>query len=179
MQSVRKGSTKVVVIGPPADYPFEYIHLGNSPSILNDIIDGKSKINEQLSNAKTPMLILGKDVVTRKDSEAIIDKCKELAIKSKFINTEIGWNGFNILNRHAGEINALELGLDLTVKCHNPKVIFLLGSDNNISKEDIPKDSFVVYIGTHGDEGAQYADIILPAAAYTEQTGTYGNNTLI
>ena len=38
------------------------------------------------------------------------------------------------MNRHVGEINALEVGLDLTVKCKNPKVLFLLGADNNITK---------------------------------------------
>ena len=31
----------------------------------------------------------------------------------------------------------------------------------------------MVYQGTHGDEGAYYADVILPASAYTEKTGTY------
>lgn len=56
----------------------------------------------------------------------------------------------------------------------NPKILFLLGCDNNISAKDIPKDAFVVYIGSFGDQGAQYADIILPAAAYTETNGTYG-----
>jgi NADH dehydrogenase/NADH:ubiquinone oxidoreductase subunit G len=175
MQSVRKGTTKVVVIGPPADYPYQYTHLGNDPKLINDLIDGKSTLSEELGKAKTPMIILGKDVLTREDSPSILNRCQELAVKSKFINPEIGWNGFNVLNRHVGEINALELGLDLTVKAKNPKVLFLLGADNNISKEDIPKDCFVVYIGTHGDEGAQYADVILPAAAYTEQSGTFGN----
>ena len=48
-----------------------------------------------------------------------------------------------------------------------PKIIFLLGCDNNISQKDIPKDAFVVYIGSFGDQGAQFADVILPAAAYT------------
>lgn len=57
----------------------------------------------------------------------------------------------------------------------DPKVIFLLGCDNYISPSDIPKNSFVVYIGSHGDQGAQYADIILPAANYVEKTGTYVN----
>jgi len=50
-----------------------------------------------------------------------------------------------------------------------------LGCDNNILPSDIPKDSFVVYIGSHGDQGAQYADVILPAATYTERSGTYVN----
>jgi NADH-quinone oxidoreductase subunit G len=35
--------------------------------------------------------------------------------------------------------------------------------------------AFVVYVGTHGDAGAHRADVILPAAAYTEKSGTYVN----
>jgi NADH dehydrogenase (ubiquinone) Fe-S protein 1 len=55
----------------------------------------------------------------------------------------------------------------------------LLGCDNYISPKDIPKDAFVVYIGNFGDQGAQYADVILPASAYTERSGTYGILILI
>ena len=35
--------------------------------------------------------------------------------------------------------------------------------------------AFVVYIGSHGDKGAHRADVILPAATYTEKSGTYVN----
>ncbi|MGZ8300607.1 MAG: molybdopterin-dependent oxidoreductase, partial [Rhodoplanes sp.] len=35
--------------------------------------------------------------------------------------------------------------------------------------------AFVVYIGTHGDRGAHRADVILPAATYTEKSGLYVN----
>lgn len=51
----------------------------------------------------------------------------------------------------------------------------MLGVDNNLRPNDIPKNAFVVYMGTTGDEGAYYADIILPTAAYTEKTATYVN----
>ena len=37
------------------------------------------------------------------------------------------------------------------------------------------RNAFVVYIGTHGDAGAHRANVILPAAAYTEKSGTYVN----
>ena len=37
------------------------------------------------------------------------------------------------------------------------------------------KNEFVIYIGSHGDKGAEYADIILPSAAYTEQDGHFTN----
>ena len=37
------------------------------------------------------------------------------------------------------------------------------------------RDRFIIYVGSHGDNGAELADIILPGAAYTEQSGHYTN----
>ena len=36
-------------------------------------------------------------------------------------------------------------------------------------------NEFIVYQGSHGDRGAEIADVILPSAAYTEQNGLYEN----
>ena len=50
--------------------------------------------------------------------------------------------------------------------------MFLFSQDNlNFKKEN----EFIIYIGTHGDKGAEIADIILPGAAYTEQDGDFTN----
>ena len=47
-----------------------------------------------------------------------------------------------------------------------------LGADDiNFNKDD----KFIVYQGSHGDKGAEIADIILPGSAYTEQDGHYTN----
>ncbi len=37
------------------------------------------------------------------------------------------------------------------------------------------KAKLTVYIGSHGDNGAHNADVILPGAAYTEKSGTWVN----
>ena len=37
------------------------------------------------------------------------------------------------------------------------------------------KNEFIIYQGSHGDKGAEIADIILPGAAYTEQNGYFTN----
>jgi NADH dehydrogenase (ubiquinone) Fe-S protein 1 len=113
------------------------------------------------------MIILGRDALSRPDSDAILQKTKNIANNFGVVSQEKGWNGFNILHRSQGEVNALELGIKFTPMTDNPKVIFLVGCDNYITPEDIPKDAFVVYIGSFGDQGAQYADIILPASTYT------------
>ena len=52
------------------------------------------------------------------------------------------------------------------------EIIFLLGQDNLDFEK---KDEFIIYQGSHGDRGAEIADIILPGAAYTEQSGHYTN----
>ena len=52
------------------------------------------------------------------------------------------------------------------------KFLYLLGSDNLDFKKN---DEFIVYQGSHGDKGAEIADVILPSAAYTEQNGLYSN----
>ena len=120
-------------------------------------------------------MIVGRDAIARKDGEDILKCTKQIANSQGFVNQESGWNGYSILNRSQGEINALELGIRFnSSNVTNPKIIFLLGCDNYITPSDIPKNSFVVYIGSHGDQGAQYADIILPAATFTEKSGTYG-----
>ena len=51
-----------------------------------------------------------------------------------------------------------------------------LSSLNDVSKNyDKTVNEFIIYLGSHGDKGAESADVILPTAAYTEQDGYYTN----
>jgi len=50
-------------------------------------------------------------------------------------------------------------------------VIYNLGAD----ELDIDAGPFVIYQGSHGDRGAHRADVILPGAAYTEESGIFVN----
>jgi hypothetical protein len=92
------------------------------------------------------MMIVGRDALSRSDGQAILTTARNIASTYKLVNAENGWNGFNVLHRSQGEINALELGIDFKPISSSAKVIFLLGCDNNILPSDIPKDAFVVYI---------------------------------
>jgi len=51
-------------------------------------------------------------------------------------------------------------------------IVFFLGQDNLKFEK---KNEFIIYQGSHGDKGAELADIILPGAAYTEQSGHFTN----
>jgi NADH-quinone oxidoreductase subunit G len=89
---------------------------------------------------------------------------------------EAGWNPFNVLHCAAGRVAGLDLGfvpdnggLDLM----GLDVAYLLGADEIDMKR--LGGAFVVYQGSHGDAGAERADVVLPSAAYTEKGATYVN----
>jgi NADH dehydrogenase (ubiquinone) Fe-S protein 1 len=67
----------------------------------------------------------------------------------------------------------LEVGIS-PKKCEStPKVIFLLGADNHLNPKDFPENAFVIYLGSQGDEGAHFADLVLPGATYHEKNSTF------
>lgn len=80
---------------------------------------------------------------------------------------------FNVLHRNAAQVGALDLGYKAGANLTNSKFVFLLGADN-VPAESL-SNTFVVYQGSHGDNGAHLADVILPGAAYTEKDATFVN----
>ncbi len=54
-------------------------------------------------------------------------------------------------------------------------MLYLLGADETVERNENFKDTFIIYQGHHGDKGAELADVVLPGAAYTEKNGTYVN----
>ena len=119
------------------------------------------------------MMIIGSSVFERSDGEDLYKLCLRLA--KRFIIKEKFWNGLNILHKEVGNIGALELGVRLFDKNRtnkSPKVVYLLGCDE-FREKDIPSDAFVIYQGTHGDRGAERANLILPGTTYVEKNATY------
>lgn len=114
------------------------------------------------------MVLVGADTLTRSDGKTITNLINELAKNSKIYNPEENWNGINVLHTEASRVGALDLGISPKRSVNNPKVVFLLGSDN-FRPEDIPENSFVIYMGHTGDEGVYYADLILPTSSYLEK----------
>ena len=58
------------------------------------------------------------------------------------------------------------------LESHKFEIVYLLGVDNLKFEK---KNEFIIYQGSHGDKGAEIADIILPGGTYTEQNGYYTN----
>lgn len=178
------GEIKIASIGCDADLTYDYDNLGDEVSLLKDILEGKSGFSNILENSQKPMLILGSDAVSGKDGELIIQYAKKIAEKYGLIQDD--WNGFNLLSKNTGLVNALEVGFVSKDESMNAKsilekaesgeikLIFLQGADDNIDFSKL-ENCFVVYIGSHGDNSAHHADVILPACAYSEKESIYVN----
>ena len=170
-----RSDLEVALVGETFDSTFEFDHLGTDPSALKKALTGDW--GKKLQTAKRPMIIVGSSAAEHPDAKSIFEIVGSFVDKNagNFMTPE--WQGYNVLQRVASRAGAYEVGFTTpspTVASTTPKMIWLLGADE-ITESDIPKEAFVVYQGHHGDRGAQIADVILPAAAYTEKAGTYVN----
>lgn len=163
LSATRHNNLKVGLIGTASDLTYDYLHLGTSVKTLLEIAEGRHPFCTRIANAKLPMILVGSETLQRPDGKAILNALHTIAENSPVISEKNGWNGFNILHKDAARVGALDVGVasNVTVAEKKPKFVFILGADN-IRTSDIPADAFVVYLGTHGDEGAYFADLILP-----------------
>ncbi|KAL2102782.1 hypothetical protein ACEWY4_001950 [Coilia grayii] len=171
---------QVALVGHEVDLSYSYNHLGDSTQVLKDIAAGTHPFCEVLAQAKRPVVVVGSTTLQRADGAAILNAVSTIAQNARASSgVEEGWKVLNVLHRVASQVAALDLGYKPGVEAIRnapPKVLFLLGADGGcITRQDLPKDSFIIYQGHHGDVGAPMADIILPGAAYTEKNGTYVN----
>ncbi|WP_138380154.1 NADH-quinone oxidoreductase subunit NuoG [Luteithermobacter gelatinilyticus] len=171
---------RIAAVGPKVDLTYKLDHLGDSAVVLNDILSGSHDFAKVLEAAEKPILILGQGALAREDGAAILKTARDIAEKFGMIRDD--WNGFNVLHTAAARVGGLDLGLTSEggieaifdgVENGDIEVVFNLGADEfDSSRLD---KAFVIYQGSHGDEGVKSADVILPGVAYTEKSGLYVN----
>jgi NADH-quinone oxidoreductase subunit G len=174
----RMGRLVVGVVGERADLTYAYDHLGAGPDSLADLVNGGSDFVKALKQAERPLIIIGQGALSRADGPAIMALVARLARDVEVVKD--GWNGLCVLHTAASRVGAFEIGFvpgrngrsaTEMAKAGVIGLAFLLGAD----EIEISPGAFVVYIGTHGDRGADRADVILPGAAYTEKSGIFVN----
>ena len=179
-KSFVNNNTKVISLNDIGNLTYPYESLDGQTKTLKDILENKHKLSNILKSSKKPMIIIGESFFNLKSSKNIFYLIKDY-LKSNF-KFDNEWNPLNILSTDASTVGNIDLGVfnnklgnNITLeKLQNNELelLFLIGQDNlNINK----KNEFIIYIGSHGDRGAEVADIILPGAAYTEQTAHYTN----
>jgi len=154
---------QIGLVGEQADLTYEYAHIGNDRAALQMLAD---KDVGQAKDMNT-VVIIGQGALTGKDGEAVLEAAKKL--------TENTNSKFMVLHTAAGRVGGMDIGFTTDGGMINAldkaEVIYNLGAD----ELDIDAGPFVIYQGSHGDRGAHRADVILPAAAYTEESGIFVN----
>jgi NADH-quinone oxidoreductase subunit G len=180
-----QGRLPIGLIGEQRDLTYAYDYLGAGAETLTKIADGSHPFLKSLEGAERVMLILGQGALARADGAAVLALAAKAAIAIGALESDLSWNGFNVLHTAAARVGGLDLGfvpgesgLDVegildAAGSGDIDVVYLLGAD----EIDIARlgNTFVIYQGSHGDAGAHRADIILPGATYTEKVGTYVN----
>ena len=188
-KAVVRNGLKVALIGQKVDLHYDYKYLGNSPWLIKQIADNSHPFCEVLGSFKNPMLIIGSGAMCREDAKAVTYYAKKLGFKFGFIREEEGedgWNGYNILQRAASRVGGLDIGFLPTTSSGGKTVnqmlnepmdvLMLLGADEvDLTKAASRDSTKIIYLGHHGDKSARFADVILPAPAYTEKDGTFVN----
>ena len=172
---------KIYSIGNPGDLTYPYQFIGSNTSIIREIVSGEHEISNKIKKSKKPIIIIGESALNGEIGRYIFESFKSFLFVNNFIKKD--WNALNILTQNASRVGAIDLEMFLINERENFsffdkldndefKFLYLLGFDSiNFDK----KDKFVVYQGSHGDKGAEIADIILPGAAYTEKDGLFVN----
>ena len=169
--------TKIISLNDVGDLTYPYHKLDGKTQSIMDLIQNRNQTSKEIINSKKPMIILGESFLISKSAKYLLDPLKEFLHKNKKFTDD--WNPYNLLSTDASTVGNLDLdvinndeNILQNLSENKLEIVYLLGQDNfNFQK----KDEFVIYQGSHGDRGAEIADIILPGAAYTEQAGHYTN----
>jgi NADH-quinone oxidoreductase subunit G len=152
------------LVGEAVDLTYDYAHVGFDRAALEML---SAQVISDATKAKPTLVIVGQGAINEADGEAVLAHAMKLAENS---NSKL-----LILHTAAARVGAMDVGAvtegGLAAATEGAEVIYNLGAD----EVEIAPGAFVIYQGSHGDRGASRADIILPAAAWTEENGLFVN----
>ena len=161
-----KAGAKVFRIGPPVDLTYPVTDLGDDLALLGKL---PGEVTDAFAGKDNAALIVGMGALST-DGVYAAARAAAAALEASF----------NLLHTAASRVGALDLGFTmargisgLAEEKAKLKALFLLGADELDTAAFA--DLFTIYIGSHGDRGVAHADVILPAAAYSEKHGIYVN----
>ncbi|TYB83531.1 NADH-quinone oxidoreductase subunit NuoG [Maritimibacter fusiformis] len=154
---------EIGLVGEQVDLTYDYSYVGGDRAALMGLLDRDfTKVLDVPS-----VVVIGQGAINEADGEAVLAAAMQLA--------EATGSKFMVLHTAAGRVGAMDVGATceggMAAATDGADVIFNMGAD----EIDIDAGPTVIYMGSHGDRGAHRADIILPGAAYTEESGLFVN----
>ncbi|MEQ1687872.1 MAG: NADH-quinone oxidoreductase subunit NuoG [Sphingopyxis sp.] len=169
-KAVWKRGAQAFAIGPECDLTYKIEWLGDDAALIGKL---PKAVKDAFAKAERPMVIVGGGALAVPGAQG----AAQALVKTLNLVRD-DWNGFNVVHMAASRMGGLMLGYAQSggiadIAAAKPRLAFFLGAD----EVDFSAfaDTCKVFVGHHGDKGAHAADIILPAAAWSEKPGTYVN----
>ncbi len=161
IRSAWLNGTRIKYLGQPVDLTFDYELIGDScESFVRFASDSGNSCSD------SDMVIIGQGALSVEGGAAVLSAAMQLA------STGLG---LLVLHTAASRVGAMDIGFvtegGMPAALEGAESIYNLGAD----EIDIEPGPYVIYQGSHGDRGAHRADLVLPSAAYTEETGIFVN----
>jgi NADH-quinone oxidoreductase subunit G len=159
---------QVTLVGEAADLTYDYTQAGTDRAALVALVEAAAKAGP---SGKPAVVIVGQGALNEADGEAVLSQAMALcdAMGARLL----------VLHTAASRVGAMDVGActegGLAVATEGAQVIYNLGADEVEISRDGEGAPFVIYQGSHGDRGANRADIILPGAAWSEENGLFVN----
>jgi NADH-quinone oxidoreductase subunit G len=170
-------NVKIISLSDIGEQTYPYQILDGKTQTIKDIIENKSDVSKNILESKKPIIIFGESFLNSKSADYLFYSFKSFLSKNDKLSKN--WNSLNVLSSDASKVGSLDLdiinfekNLIKDLKENKFEMIYLLGQDELKFEK---KNEFIIYQGSHGDKGAEIADIILPGSAYTEQSGYFTN----
>ncbi len=154
---------RVALIGEAADLTYDVAHLGTGRDALSELANADHSDKKDLAG----IVIVGQGALTLDGGKGVLADAMKAAAAAN--------SKFMVLHTAASRVGALDVGAvsagGVDGALGGADVVYNLGAD----EIDVAAGPTVIYQGSHGDRGAHRADIILPAAAWTEENGLFVN----
>ncbi len=154
---------RVARLGEVADLTYDVTELGSDRAALEKLAGMDHSDKRDVKG----VTIVGQGALSGPDGEAVLGTIMQMA--------EAANSRVLFLHTASSRVGAMDIGFategGMETALDGAEVVYNLGAD----EVEIEAGPFVIYQGSHGDRGAHRADVILPGAAYTEESGLFVN----
>ncbi|WP_316013980.1 NADH-quinone oxidoreductase subunit NuoG [Roseobacter sp. HKCCA0434] len=153
----------IALVGEAADLTYDYHHAGDTIAALTQMAD-KGVSDE--TRDKDTIVVIGQGALIGDHGAANLAEAMRMC--------EVSGSKLLVLHTAASRVGGIDVDFtnDAGLGAINEAdVVWNLGAD----EVEIGAGPFVIYQGSHGDRGAHRADVILPAAAWVEESGIFVN----
>ncbi|HLE26712.1 MAG TPA: NADH-quinone oxidoreductase subunit NuoG [Anaerolineales bacterium] len=185
-QAAERGATLIAAHGRPtktdrrAAYTVRYEYGHEAATVLGMLVAGSSEAADAFARAENGVILFGREGLDFAGSSALAQACANLLIATNHYGRPN--NGLIAVWPHANTQGAWDMGVkarDLNEPMPGVTASWIVAADpvgdGLVGADDLRKSGFVAVQELFLTETAKAADVVLPAAAWTEREGTFTN----